>query len=119
MRKETADILSLINSYALPNHDDTALKIATDFRQRRIEKGITRAEIAQKADVAMANVARFEQTGQISLKNLIELAWALGYLPEVSNLFAEAKFSTMAELDQIRKNKGKKKAYRKSNTPDK
>jgi len=40
MRKETADILSLLDSYALPSTDDTAKKIAEDFRLRRVEKGL-------------------------------------------------------------------------------
>ena len=95
MRPETANILALIDTYTLPSADDTSMKMAEDFRNRRIEKGITREEIAKMAGIATSNVARFEQKGLISLKNLIGLASALGYLGELKNLFAEAKFSTM------------------------
>jgi len=111
MRKETADILSLLDGYSLPTPDDAAREIAEDFRNRRVEKGLTREEMAEKSGVALGNLARFEQKGLISLKNLIELAAALGYLPELKNIFAEPKFSTMEELELIRKNAGKKKAY--------
>ena len=110
MRPETANILALIDTYTLPSADDTSMKMAEDFRNRRIEKGITREEIAKMAGIATSNVARFEQKGLISLKNLIGLASALGYLGELKNLFAEAKFSTMEELLTIRKNQGKKRA---------
>lgn len=110
MRKETADILALLDSFKLFRADDTARKIANDFRQRRIEKGITRARIAEQSGVAIGNVARFEQKGLISLINLIKLAHALGYVADVGNIFSAPKFSTMEELQQIRRNTGKKKA---------
>lgn len=114
MRKETADILSFLDQYTLPTPEDAAKKIADDFRSRRIEKGITRENVAEMSGVALANVTRFEQKGLISLKNLISLASALGYLSELKNVFAEPKFSTMEELELIRKNAGKKKAYPKT-----
>lgn len=113
MRRETADILSLIGQYALPSAEDTGKRIAADFRSRRVEKGLTRKDMADKSGVALANITRFEQKGLVSLKNLIELATALGYLSELKNVFSEPKFSTMEELDQIRKNTGKKKAVKK------
>lgn len=114
MRKETADILSFLDQYTLFTPEDTAKKIAGDFRSRRIEKGITRENVAEMSGVALANVTRFEQKGLISLKNLISLASVLGYLSELKNVFAEPKFSTMEELELIRKNAGKKKAYKKT-----
>ncbi|MCM1068091.1 MAG: helix-turn-helix domain-containing protein [Muribaculaceae bacterium] len=115
MRKETADILSLLENYALPSADDIATHIASDFRARRIEKGVSRREIATRADVPLSNVARFEQKGLISLSNLIKIAVALGYSAEIKGIFSEPKFSTIEELTQIRKNAGKKKAYTKRN----
>lgn len=114
MRRETADILSLLDSYTLSTPEDAAMKIADDFRSRRVEKGLTREEIARRSGVALGNIARFEQKGLISLKNLIELASVLGYLPEIKSIFAEPKFATMEELEMIRRNSGKKKAYLKS-----
>ena len=69
--------------------------------------------IAERAGVAVSNIVRFEQKGLISLKNLIAIAVALGYTSEIKNVFQIPKYSTMEELTQIRKNTGKKKAYRK------
>lgn len=107
----TDNMLSVLEEYCLPDAQDVAIKLAADFRNRRIERGLTREAVAEKSRVALANIARFEQKGLISLKNLILLAIAMGYLLEVRDIFAAPKYSTMEELTRIRKNKGKKKAY--------
>ena len=109
----TDNILSVLDNYTFETVDDIALKLAEDFRRRRIEKNLTREEVAQLADVALSNLVRFEQKGLISLKNLIALAMALGYTSEIKKLFATPKYATMEELTQIRKNANKKKAYKK------
>ena len=107
------NMLSVLDNYTLESADDVALTLAESFRRRRIEKNLTRDQVAQAANVAVSNVIRFEQKGLISLKNLIALAMALGYVSEIKNLFFVPKYSTMEELTQIRRNAGKKKAYRK------
>lgn len=109
----TDNILSVLENYLLDNVDDISRQIAKDFRHRRVEKGLTREQVAERAGVAVSNVVRFEQKGLISLKNLIGLAMALGYTSEIKGLFANPKYSTMEELSQIRKNSGKTKAYKK------
>ena len=107
------NMLSVLDNYLLDNVDSISKQIASDFRHRRVEKGMTREEVAERADITLSNVARFEQKGLVSLKNLIGLAMALGYTTEIKSLFAHPKYSTMEELTQIRKNTGKTKAYKK------
>ena len=109
--QDTNNILSLLEGYTLDNQDDIAKGIADDFRRRRIEKNITRDQLAERSGVAVSNIVRFEQKGLISLRNLISLAIALGYTSELRNVFAEPKYSTMEELTQIRKNSNNKKAH--------
>ena len=106
------NMLSLLESLMPEPTEDIARKIADDFRQRRVEKGLTRSDIAKKSGISIANITRFEQKALISLNNLIELAIALGYNFEIKNIFATPKYSTMEELLQIRKNQGKTKAYK-------
>ncbi|PMC23918.1 helix-turn-helix domain-containing protein [Hoylesella buccalis] len=106
------NILSVLENYTLDNADDIAKAMANDFRKRRIEKNLTREQVAEKANVAVSNIVRFEQKGLISLKNLIGIAMALEYTTEVKNIFAEPKYSTMEELTQIRKNSGKTRAHK-------
>ncbi len=109
------NILSLLDNYTLDNVDDIAKIIAEDFRKRRIEKNLTREQVAEKSGVALGNIVRFEQKGLISLNNLIGIALAMGYASEMKGIFAEPKYSTMEELTQIRKNTGKSRAYKGKN----
>ena len=109
---ETNNILSILDDYTLDNADDIAKWMADDFRKRRIEKNLTREQVAEQSGVAVSNIVRFEQKGLISLKNLIGIAMVLGYTSEIKSLFAQPKYSTMEELTQIRKNQYKKKAHR-------
>ena len=110
--QEKDNILSLLENYTLDNADDIAKSIADDFRKRRIEKNLTRDQVAEKSGVAISNIIRFEQKGLISLKNLIGISIAMDYTSELKNLFSQPKYSTMEELSQIRKNTNKKKAYK-------
>jgi transcriptional regulator with XRE-family HTH domain len=109
---DTNNILSLLEGFTLTNAEDIAMDIAKELRQRRIEKNLTRNQLAERARVPASNVARFEQKGLISLQNLISLAMAMGYTSEIRHIFSQPKYSTMEELDQIRRNSGKKKAHR-------
>ena len=109
---DTNNILSVLEGYTLDNADDIAKWMADDFRRRRIEKNLTREQVAEQSGVALSNIVRFEQKGLISLKNLIGIAMVLGYTSEIKSLFAQPKYSTMEELTQIRKNQNKKKAHR-------
>ena len=111
--EETNNILSVLEDYMLTDSEDVAKEIADNFRKRRVEKNLTRDQVAEMSGVAMSNIVRFEQKGLISLKNLIGLAKALGYSSEIKSIFAQPKYSTMEELTQIRRNQNKKKAHRK------
>lgn len=106
------NILSVLDGFLLEGVDDISMKMANDFRARRIEKNLTREQVAEKSGVAVSNIIRFEQKGLISLKNLIGIAMALGYTSEIKNIFEQPKYSTMEELSQIRRNAGKKKAHK-------
>ena len=110
--QETNNILAILDNYLHDNPDEIAKEMASDFRKRRIEKNLTREEVADKSGVAVSNIVRFEQKGLISLKNLIGISMALLYIAEIKNIFSEPKYSTMEELLQIKRNTNKKKAYK-------
>ena len=93
--RDMNNILSLLDNYTFDNADDIARMLADDFRKRRIEKNMTREQVAEKSGVAVSNIVRFEQKGLISLKNLIGIAMAMEYTSEIKNIFAEPKYSTM------------------------
>ncbi len=105
------NMLAVLDGLLLPTPEEISLKIAGDFRRRRIERGLTREVMARKSGVSLASLTRFEQTGQISLMHLIRLALSMDYLHEIRDIFANPKYSTMEELLQIRRNRNKKKAH--------
>lgn len=107
------NILSILENAIPSNADDIAQGLAADFRKRRIEKNLTREQVAERSGIAASNIVRFEQKGLISLKNLIALAMAMDYTAEIKSIFSQPKYSTMEELTQIRKNTGKSRAYKK------
>ena len=106
------NILAILDNYLHDNPDEIAMEIAHDFRRRRIEKNLTREQVADKSGVAVSTITRFEQKGLISLKNLIGIAMTLEYTSEIKNIFSQPKYSTMEELRQINRNANKEKAYR-------
>lgn len=108
--KDTNNILSLLDNYTMDNADDIARDIADSFRRRRVERNLTREEVAELSGVALSNIVRFEQKALISLANLISLAMALDYTSDIHGLFSQPKYSTMEELLTIRKNQKKKRA---------
>ena len=110
--QEMNNILAILDNYLHDNPDEIAMEIAHDFRRRRIEKNLTREQVADKSGVAVSNITRFEQKGLISLKNLIGIAMTLEYTSEIKNIFSQPKYSTMEELRQINRNANKEKAYR-------
>ena len=57
--QETNNILAILDSYLHDNPDE----IANDFRRRRIEKNMTREQVADKSGVAVSNITRFAQKG--------------------------------------------------------
>ncbi len=104
------NILSVLSNFTLDNTADIALEVAASMKRRRIEKNITREQLARESGVAPATLARFEQKGKISFESLVRLAMALGYAAEIRSIFSTPKYSTIAELDTIRRNMNKKKA---------
>ena len=108
-----SNMLSVLDGYTFESADDIAKEIAAEFRRRRVEKNLTRVQVAERSGVAVSNIVRFEQKGLISLANLIVLAMAMGYVSEIKNIFSQPKYSTMEELSQIRENTSKTRAYKK------
>lgn len=105
------EVLAVLNSYTPDTAEDIMRQVAENFRKRRVEKNISRRNIADLSGVPLATVARFEQKGLISFESLVKLAMALGFAPEVRGLFGVAKFNSMEELDGIRRKIDAKRAY--------
>ena len=69
--QETNNILAILDNYLHDNPDEIAKEMANDFRKRRIEKNLTREQVADKSGVAVSNITRFEQKGLRNQERLL------------------------------------------------
>lgn len=82
--------------------------IAQHVKQRRLEKGWTQKMLASKAGVSLASYRRFELSGEISLRSLVMLAFALEMTDEFETLFSSKTYQSiddMIKADQLRQRK--------------
>ena len=84
---------------------DVAKELAQRVKQRRLEQQLTQAELAKKADIPLSTYRRFEQTAQISLEGLLNVAFALGLLEDVNQLFTNKTWSSIDDMLQQTKTK--------------
>lgn len=66
---------------------ETRHELAAKHRRLRKDCGWTQAETAERADVSLGSLKRFEQTGKISLENLLRLAHLFGRLEDFDRVF--------------------------------
>lgn len=77
---------------------ETQLLLARRFKTMRLTVGYKRETLALRAGVSEASLKRFENSGEISLKSLLQLAHALGRLQEFTDMFQPPEAETLAEL---------------------
>ena len=83
--EETNNILAILDNYIHNNPDEIAHDMANDFRKRRIEKNLTREQVAEESGVAVSNIIRFEQKGLISLKNPDFITFLRHHIAQIEN----------------------------------
>jgi len=82
---------------------EVALQIASRVKARRLELDLTQEGLATRAGVKFATYRRFEQTGEISLRGLLQIGFALNALSEFDALFAQRQYQS---LDDVLKEQG-------------
>ena len=98
------NILSLINK----TPDSLMSGIAKRVKQRRLEKGWTQNFLATKAGVSLASYRRFESSGEISLRSLVMLAFALEMTDEFKNLFSRKTYQSIDDIIKAEQPKQRK-----------
>ena len=74
------------------------LMVAAREKALRKRRGLTQAQLAQKAGVSLGSLRRFEQTGQTSLESLVALCFALGCKKDLDGLFSSPAFASIEEV---------------------
>jgi len=79
-------------------------EVRSNFRKARISENITQSELASRAGVAIDVVRRFEQKGNITLKNLIAIARVIDLADDLRKLFViDDTIKSLADLDRLEK----------------
>jgi len=91
---------SPISSLPAQNPTEVARRLAQRLRALRLQRNWKRDTLAKRAGVSPASLKRFENSGEVSLGNLLKLCHALGRLGELDDLLQPPVVRSLAELEQ-------------------
>ena len=100
-----------ILAFNIDNPNEVALRIASRVKARRLELDLTQDGLATRAGVKFATYRRFEQTGEISLRGLLQIGFALNALSDFDVLFAQKQYQSLDDVlneQSINRKRGKK-----------
>ena len=86
--------------------------VADRVKQRRLEKGWTQKMLAGKAGVSLPSYRRFESSGEISLRSLVMLAFALDMTDEFETLFSSKTYQSIDDIIKAEQPKQRKRGNR-------
>ena len=96
-------------STIISNSPDTILKrTAEKVKERRLERNLTQKAFAKRAGMGYDAYRKFENTGEITLRNLILCAVALDNTDNFAELFSEKSYQNIDEIlkiEQVKKRK--------------
>lgn len=87
-----------ILSFNITNPAELAMQIAARVKTRRLELNLTQEGLASRAGIKFATYRRFEQTGEISLRGLLQIGFALNALAEFDTLFAQKQYQSLDDV---------------------
>ena len=97
---------------------DVAMQIAARVKMRRLELNLTQEGLASRAGMKFATYRRFEQTGEISLRGLLQVGFALNALTEFDALFTQPQYQTLDDVlneQTVNRKRGKRNEEHKTN----
>ena len=92
------------------NPNSIAENIAKRLKLRRLELNLTQKELSNKSGVSYGSIKRFEQTFEISLKNLLMIAVVLNSTEEFNKLFSKEQYNSIDEIIKLAEKKKRKRA---------
>ena len=98
-------------SFDISTPNDVAKQIAARVKARRLELNLTQEGMAARAGLKFATYRRFEQIGEISLKGLLQIGFALNVLSEFDALFAQKQYQSLDDVlneQSVIRKRGKK-----------
>jgi len=77
---------------------DICQSIATRVKSRRLEMNLTQNGLAARAGVNIETYRKFERNGEISLVNLLKLAFAMDVTTDFDAIFAQKQYQSLDDL---------------------
>ena len=99
---------NILSNKLLKSSFDIAKEISLKAKERRLELNYTQNYIAKTSGVSLGSVKRFENTGEISLKNLLKIAEILNATDNFFLLFANKNYQSLDEIINSNKSKVRK-----------
>ena len=97
-----------MNGFSLATPEQVSAALASRLKELRLARGWKQATLAERSGVSLASLRRFEETGKVSLQNLLDLAFALNRLDDFEALFQGPRASSLAELEASEKRPARK-----------
>lgn len=91
-------IMNNILTFNVEIPNDVAMQIAARVKSRRLELNLTQEGMATRAGVKFATYRRFEQTGEISLRGLLQVGFALNALSDFGALFSQKQYQSLDDV---------------------
>lgn len=101
--------MQFLYNFDLDKPDEALVIVAYYLQKRRFEKRLSREYLTTLSGFPTPTIAKSEQKHTISLASYVALAKALGYSKAIKELLSEPLYNTMEELENINKNKNRKK----------
>lgn len=88
-----------MESFSLQTPEQVSAALAARAKALRLARGWKQITLAQRSGVSLASLRRFEDSGRVSLQNLLDLAFALQRLDDFDALFQVPRAVTLSELE--------------------
>ena len=79
--------------------------VAGNVRAMRLRRNISQKDFASKVGIALPTYRRFETTGEISLRKLVEIAKFFDVAGDIKNLFTKREYSSIEEVIKEKNNR--------------
>jgi transcriptional regulator with XRE-family HTH domain len=97
-----------MDGFSLATPEQAGKKLADRAKALRLARGWKRSTLAERSGVSLASLRRFEESGRVSLQNLLELAFALNRLDDFDSLLQPPRAASLAELEVAEKRPARK-----------
>ena len=101
-----------LSEFQLYTPEEVSLRLAEHVKRLRLQHKWKQSTLAERAGVSLPTLRRFEQTGLISLKHLLRLAFALGRLDDFWNLLEPSVAGSIREMEKIEAEEGRKRGVK-------